>query len=288
MNRAIDLSRAFLKDQPASAARVLDQLPPADVAAFIAGLDEAEVAGVLARMQPAQAARVLEQIEPQQAVAVLRLAPAYAQTLMLRALSPVTQQVILKAAPRRQAAALSRHLTFDAATVGAWMEVPGATFSPQTRVADSLATLRGQGARLLSNIFVVEDGNRFAGMASLDRLLAAQDDALLQDIMERNMTTIAPQATLASVVALPAWDSTLALPVVDQRRRLLGCLRFESLREGLDIQHGVEGSLKLNLVVMHMAQALLISLSGLLQIAATEPGLSRLSAEAEPRPRSVP
>jgi Mg/Co/Ni transporter MgtE len=288
MNRAVELSKAFLKDQPASAARVLDQLPAGDVAAFVADLDESQVAQVLAQMQPAQAARVLEQLEPEKAAALLRQAPAHAQTLLMRAVSPAAQQVILKSAPRRQAAALSRHLAFDPVTVGAWMEVPGATFSPQTRVDDCLATLRGLGQRLSSNVYVVDGEQHLLGVAALERLLAATDETLLEEIMQRDVTPTVPQATLASIVALVAWDSTLALPVVDQRRRLVGSLRFESLREGLDIQHGASGSLHFNLVAMHMAEAFLVSLSGLLQVAATEPGLSRLSGEAEPRQRSAP
>jgi magnesium transporter len=239
-------------------------------------------------MQPASAARVLEQLEPEKAAALLRQAPAYAQTLLMRAVSPAAQQVILKAAPRRQAAALSRHLTFDPASVGAWMEVPGATFPPATRVADCLETLRGLGQRLSSHVHVVDGEQRLLGVAALERLLAAEDETLLEEIMQRDIASTVPQATLASIVALAAWDSTLALPVVDQRRRLVGSLRFESLREGLDIQHGAAGRLQLNLVAMHMAEAFLVSLSGLLQVAATEPGLSRLAGEAESRPRSTP
>lgn len=287
MNRAVELSKAFLKDQPASAARVLDQLSPVDVAAFVADLDEQQVAAVLAQMQPAQSAQVIEQLTPEKAAAVLRQAPAHAQTLLMRAVSPAVQQAILKAAPRRQAAALSRHLSFDPATVGAWMEAPGATFSPQTRVADCLATLRGLGRGLTSNVYVIDGEQHLLGVAALEHLLAAADESLLEEIMQRDITPTMPQATLASIVALEAWDSILALPVVDQRRRLVGSLRFESLREGLDIQHGTSGSLRLNLVAMHMAEAFLVSLSGLLQVAATEPGLSRLSGEAEPRPRSA-
>jgi magnesium transporter len=288
MNRAVELSRGFLKDQPASAARVLDQLQAVDVAAFVKDLAEAEVANVLARMQPAQAARVLQELPPRKAAALLHQAPAYARTLVMRAIDPTAQQAILKAAPRRQAAALSRHITFDPSTVGAWMEVPGATFPPRTRVDDCLATLRGLGQRLSSNVYVIDGEQRLLGVATLEHLLAATDEALLEEVMRRDIAPTVPQASLASIVSLEAWDSILALPVVDQRRRLIGSLRFESLREGLDIQHGASGRLHFNLVAMHMVEAFLVSLSGLLQVAATEPGLSRLSGEAETRPRSAP
>ncbi len=287
MTRAAEISRAFLRNQPASAARALDHVSPADVAAFIAPLAEAEVAEVLVRMQPPRAAAILEQLDPAKAAALLVQAPAYARAMMMRALPQPTQQAVLRAAPRRQAATLSRYLTYDPGSVGAWMDAPGATFPPEVTVGHCLAQLRGLGSRLGSNVFVVDEERRLLGSVELDTLLAAEDAQTLGDIMQRDPFTIAPQASLASAVSLEAWDSKLALPVV-QRRRLVGSLRFDSLREALDIHHGAAGGLGLNLVTLHMAQAFLVSLSGLIQVAAREPSLSRLSKAGESREGRAP
>jgi Mg/Co/Ni transporter MgtE len=282
MTKAAEISRAFLRSQPASAARALDNVASADVAAFVAPLDEAEVAAVLAHMQSSRAAAVLEELPAEKAAALLNQAPSHVRALLMRGLPPERQQAVLRAAPRRQAAALSRYLTYDPGTVGAWMDAPGAIFAAETTVAACLEQLRGLGNRLGSSAFVVDEERRLLGSVELNQLLAAGDAETLGDIMQRDVTSIVPQASLASVVALEAWDSTLALPVVE-RRRLVGSLRFDSLREGLDIHHGGTGGLRVNVVALHMAQALLVSLSGLLQVATREPGLSRLSGNAEQR-----
>lgn len=283
MSRAAELSRSFVKTQPARAARALDQVPAGDVAAFFASIGEAEAAAVLAHMQPTHAAAVLEASAPQKSASILREAPAYVRALLIRALPAAAQQSIIKAAPRRQGAALSRFLSYDPGTVGAWMDAPGATFAPDTQVGDCLRELRRLGSRLSPSLFVIDKDRRLLGTVELEALLAAADDETVQHIMQRGVVTIAPQASLASVVSLEAWDSTLALPVTDSRRRLVGSLRFDALREGLDVQHAKPGELHLNMVLMHMAQALLVSLSGMLQVAATEPRLSRLSGETEQR-----
>ena len=136
MSRAAELSRSFLKAQPVRAARALDQIPAADVAAFFASLGEAEVAEVISRMQPSHAAAVLEASTPEKSASILHQAPAYARALLMRALPEAAQKSIIKAAPRRQAAALSRYLSYDPGTVGAWMEAPSATFAPDTRVGE--------------------------------------------------------------------------------------------------------------------------------------------------------
>lgn len=282
MTRAAEISRTFLRNQPASAARALDSVASVDVAAFVAPLEEAEVAEVLAHMQSSRAAAVLEELPPEKTAALLNEAPSHVRALLMRGLPPERQQAVLRAAPRRQAAALSRYLTYDPGTVGAWMDAPGAIFAPGTTVAACLEQLRGLGNRLGSSAFVVDAERHLLGTVELNQLLAAEDEETLGDIMQRDVTSIVPQASLASVVALEAWDSTLALPVVE-RRRLVGSLRFDSLREGLAIHHGAAGGLGVNVVALHIAQALLVSLSGLLQVATREPGLSRLSGNAERR-----
>ena len=251
------------------------------MAAFFASLAVEEVAEVISRMQPSHAAAVLEASPPERCAAFLQHAPAYTRALLMRALPQPVQKAVIKAAPRRQAAALSRYLSYDPDTVGAWMDAPSATFTPDTRVGDCLRELRRLGNRLSSSLFVIDRDRRLLGAVELDTLLAAGDDEAVQRIMQREVATIAPQASLASVVSLEAWDSTLALPVTDSRRRLVGSLRFDALREGLDVQHAKPGELRLNMVFMHMTQALLVSLSGLLQVAATEPRLSLLSGDTD-------
>lgn len=280
MNRAAELSKAFVETQPVSAARTLDLVPSADAAAFLGSLAEPEAAVVIARMQPPRAAAILESLPPVKAAALLHHAPAHVRSVLMRALPPPIQQAILKAVPRRQAAVLSRYLSYDPGTVGAWMDVPSATLLPDTTVRDCLRQLRSLGNRLNSSLFVTDGERQLLGTVELDTLLAAEDEEPVESIMRRDISSVSPQATLASVVSLEAWDSTLALPVTD-RRRLVGSLRFDSLREGLVIDQGASGGLQLNAVVMNMVQAFLISLSGLLQVATTEPVLSRLKSDPE-------
>ena len=136
-----------MDSQPASAARALDQVSSVDAAAFVSSLTKAEdeVAEVIARMQPPRAAALLGQLAPELAAALLHRTPAHARSVLMRALSAPVQQAILKAAPRRQGAALARYLAYDPGTVGAWMDAPSATFSPDVPVADCLSQLRRSG-----------------------------------------------------------------------------------------------------------------------------------------------
>ncbi len=281
MNRATELSIAFLESHPDGAARVLDGIRAEDAAAFVEEVPEASVASVLALMQPARAAAVLERASPGKAASLLSETPAHARTQLLRALSEATRNSALAALPKKQAAAMRRYLAYGQGTVGAWMDSPNTTFSADTRVDDCLRRVRELGRRLGSFVFVIDADRRLRGTVHVDRLLAAGDDVLLGDLMAREVAPLSPQASLSSVITLRAWDAALSLPVTDRSQRLVGVLHFDSLREGLIVDRGPSGGFQVNVMLMHLAQAFLVSLSGLMNVATAQPASSRLDNGVE-------
>ncbi len=279
MNRAAELSIAFLVSQPAGAARVLDQISVDEAAAFIANAPDAAVAGVLGFMQPARAAALLERCPPEKAAVLLSQTAAHTRTLLLRTLPEATRDAALAALPRREAAAMRRYLSYSPGTVGAWMEAPKVTFAPDTTVGECLGRLRQLGSdRLGSCVFVVGPERRLLGTVDVDVLLGGEDRDLLEDRMRRDLAPLSPQAALGSTLSLPAWDASLLLPVVDRSRRLIGVLHFESLREGLVVDRSAAGSLPFNILLMHLSHALFVSLLGLLHVATTEPVPTRIGS----------
>ncbi len=281
MDDAAELSIAYLRRHPAGAARALSQIAPQDAAAFATGAPDSTIALALGHMQPASAVRVLEHCEPETAAALLLEMTGSAQAAVLRALSNAVRGQVLNAMPKRKAAAMRRLLAHAAGSVGAWMEATQATFRPETTVADCLQRVRSLPSRLGGIVYLTDDNARLRGSVDIDDVLAAADTTALGDLTQRKTRTLHPQASLSSVMALSDWDSALSLPVVDRGRRLLGVLSFESLREGLAADRAETPGWQFNVLLLHVAQAFLVSLSGLLQVAATEHGLSRLTTDED-------
>jgi magnesium transporter len=196
--------------------------------------------------------------------------------LLLRLLAEATRDAALATLPRREAAAMRRYLAYSPGSVGAWMEAPKATHAPHTTVGECVARLRQLGDRPGPTLFVVASERRLLGAIDLDALLGTADGMLLEEVMRRDLATLSPQASLASILTLPAWDAALTLPVNDRSRRLVGVLQFESLREGLAVDRGEAAGLAVGMVLMHLAQALFVSVQGLLQVAATAPAPTRI------------
>ncbi|MEO7318119.1 MAG: CBS domain-containing protein, partial [Chthoniobacteraceae bacterium] len=89
--------------------------------------------------------------------------------------------------------------------------------------ADALALIRehGIGERIIY-FYVVDGDERLVGVLPTRRLLTAALDARLGDIMVRRVVAIPKTATLIDACDLFVMHKFFALPVVDEKRRVVG------------------------------------------------------------------
>ena len=282
MNRAEELSIAFLKTQPEGAARVLEQLPSKEAASFISEAPVPESVAVLGRMQRARAADVLSHCEPERAVVLLTQIDSHARSLLLRALPTNARDAMLAAAPKRQASMLRRHLDTNPNAVGAWMDAPKATFTPDSQVGACLDQIR----RLGSQTRFRHLRDRRCPAAHRNELISKRccsprDSAPLSGLMQRDPPTLSQHASISSVASLPAWDTMLTMPVTDRHDRLIGVLHFDSVREGMTSEVTSTAGVDANIVLLHLMQTFLVCLSGLLNTALTKSDIMRMSPTRE-------
>jgi len=90
-------------------------------------------------------------------------------------------------------------------------------------VGDALASLRGQalGERIVY-FYVIDADGTLAGVVPTRRLLMSPPDALVADVMVRDVVTLPDTATLQDAADLFLQHRLLALPVVDAGGRLEG------------------------------------------------------------------
>lgn len=277
MDKATEFSLAFLQSQPSGAARVLDTVASDDAAALLADASPPSAAGALAHMQATRAAAILRILPPKRTAELLLQMPANARSVILRALPEETTNTVLETVSSRQRAAIRRYLAYAPGTVGVWMDAPHAAFVPETTVADCLRQVRALGQRAGFLVCVIDTERRLRGCVAIDRLLGASDAATLDDIMQRDVVRLSPQAPLTTVVSLAAWDVTLSMPVVDRGRRLVGVLNFDSVREGLVTDRAAASGLPVNRLVVQIAEAYLVCLSGMLHVTTAPSDPTRLA-----------
>ena len=116
--------------------------------------------------------------------------------------------------------ATGRHCVRSVATA-----LPGAT------VRETIDGLLGHRFDCLEHVHVLDAGGRLIGLVPLIRLLAAQEDSRLEDIMEADPPTAGRTLSQDKLVMLARRHRIAAPPVVDREGRLLGCVPPDAVIE---------------------------------------------------------
>lgn len=229
------LTRAFLSNQPAAAARAIEDLPAPAAAAFLAECPAEIVAPVMIELHDETGARLLAMMGEAAAVRVLRAMPANEIAFLLRLVEAAKQEVLLDGLAKRAAGRVRDHLSYPMDRLGAWTASDMLTFDPEKSVADALARLRSAATPAEDPVFLVGAGRRYRGAASLRDLLRAQPGRRLGGLALDDLPPLYDQAPVVSVADLKIWEVHNRVPVVDRGERFVGVLTEQALRRAIDL-----------------------------------------------------
>ncbi len=78
-------------------------------------------------------------------------------------------------------------------------------------------------------VYVVDDKDRIVGVVSLKELLEAPANALVRDIMNRDVISVRDDATKEDAIEIMRRYDLLSLPVVDEEERLIGIISIDDV-----------------------------------------------------------
>ena len=241
MNPYSRLSAVVLKNQPATAARVLENFPPEDVARFLAAASPATAAGVVRHFTPGFAAACLVALQPATACRVLEPLPQDLQVMLLRQLGREEREPLLREMPADHAASLQRLLPYPDGTAGALMEAPLARVPEELPVRDALKRIKRNRRGMKFYLYATNAVGQLTGVLTLHELINAPPNGTISQVMHRHVVSLSPGVSIRAVLDSPYWQEYHALPVTDGDRVLLGVIRQKSLRrfEEQAVQTGV-------------------------------------------------
>ncbi|QCB93031.1 magnesium transporter MgtE N-terminal domain-containing protein [Cellulomonas shaoxiangyii] len=197
-------------------ADVLEELPEDDQVAILRALELPRAADVLEAMQPDDAADLLGEL-PQEQVAQL-----------LELMEP------------DEAKDVRRLLAYEDNTAGGLMTTEPVILGPETSIAAALAHVRRQDLNpaLASLVFVARPPletptGRFIGVVHLQRMLREAPHESIGQIVDTDIEPVSADAPLLTVTRRLATYNLLALPVVDEQRRLLGAVSVDDVLDHL-------------------------------------------------------
>jgi len=211
--RRLEVATALADERLAD---VLEELPEDDQVEVLSSLERRRAADILEAMQPDDAADLLGDLPDEQAAELLSL------------MEP------------EEARDVRRLLAYDDYTAGGLMTTEPVIVGPETSIATALAIVRREDLTpaLASMVFVVRQPletptGRFLGVAHLQRLLREAPHTPVGTILDTGVECIGPHVHLAKVSRVMATYNTLAIPVVDADKRLLGAISIDDVLDHL-------------------------------------------------------
>lgn len=227
------LSRQFCERHPAEAAAVLMRLAPEAAAAFLTTLAPADATRLLQHLLPAQGAAILSQLPPELLPAILVRLDLTEAAGLLRPLTAARREALMAALPAPQRERLARAVGFPPDTVGSLLTAPPLALLEEWTVKFSLREYKRLVQTPVTELPVVDQQQRLAGTVSLHRLLTERDDLRIGTLVDGTLPVLPADAPLGSLAQHPVWDRSIAAPVIDLDRKLLGVLHHAALRKYL-------------------------------------------------------
>jgi magnesium transporter len=238
MDLETSLASDLLRAHPLAAAQAFERLPAAEVAALLEELEVEPGTEALQRMTNHAATSVVSELGEPTRSQVFEMLPTETAAMLLRALEASIRERVLAALPERRAGQLRSLLAFPEGTAGSLMDPEVLALPQDLNVEEAVERVRQAASEARYNVYVVDRDRALVGVLNLRELLMARPDASLTSLMKLAVHRIPARADRRALVSHPGWREVHALPVVDERGRYLGAIRYRTLRR---VEEGLRG-----------------------------------------------
>jgi CBS domain-containing protein len=195
---------------PELEADVFEELHEELASRLLGARTDADIAAVLARMRADDAADAVAELPQSRRQPVLNLLPPGQRTKVLTLLG------------------------FNPASAGGLMGVDFVAVSLHTSAQEALAAVAGAAAmqpEALTSVHVLDRGGRLAGVVRLVELVQADQSAAIADIYDDDPVRVGAGTDVADVAVLMSDYNLITVPVVDERRTMIGIITVDDVLE---------------------------------------------------------
>lgn len=228
----LNISNKLLENMhPADLADIVEDLGPADREAIFENIDSEVAADALSEVDPDIQASILESLETEKAADIVEeMAPDEAADV-LAGLEEETSHDILEEMEHEPKSEVSELMEFEEDTAGGMMNTEYVALPPDATVADAIAALKANEELLesLNTIFLVDGCEQLKGSVPLARLFLHEGAKPLHELASETLIEVAVTEQREQVTELFDKYNLLALPVVDEQRKLAGVITADDV-----------------------------------------------------------
>ena len=201
--------------------RLLSKETAADV---FANFEAPEQERIINSITDSELAGIMEELYVDDAVDIVGELPANVVKRVMRAATPQTRNLI------------NQYLRYPENSAGSIMTAEFVDLKKYMSVKESIARIRriGEDKETIYVCFVIAADRRLEGIVTVKDLLLSNDDTIIEDLMETNVVFASTTEDQESVSAKFADYDLMALPVVDNERRLVGIVTVDDVMDVME------------------------------------------------------
>lgn len=216
---------------PADIAEIISQVSHKEGATFFKDLDVDVAAEALSELQPDVQAAIISDMDRERASDIIEMMPPDEAADVLSDLPVDKAKEILENIDEEEAEDIQELLSHEEDTAGGLMTNEFIAYTPDTTVREAIERFRQDALDIetVYYIYIVDQGEKLIGVASLREILLADPDSRLSEIMETKLKTVAPGEDEMAVAEIISKYNLVALPVVDSEGALLGIVTIDDV-----------------------------------------------------------
>ncbi len=225
------LREGLLEFHPADVADLLAAIPREDRIPVLEQLHEDQLGGVLSylgggvlrmaltRLPPSKIAQALDSLEPDDSARLLSFLPEERRLPVLNRMSA------------KDAAAARGLLAWEPGTAGRLMTDRFVKVGPDWTVAETMAHLRKIDPEVatVADLYAVSEKGRLVGVMSLRKLLPAEPERRVWELMTHDVISVSPTTPQEEVARLVSKYGFNAMPVVSEDGKALGVVTVDDV-----------------------------------------------------------
>jgi Mg/Co/Ni transporter MgtE len=216
---------------PSDIADILEELAPAERQALFISLDEEVAAEALEEVKPRMQQSLIESLDSEQIAGIVEEMDPGAAADLLSELTDERSEAILEEMDPEERQEVEDLLEFSGNSAAGRM-TPEYIALPTTAVVDqainALRDFEGD-IEMITDIYLLDEEERIAGLVPLVRLLLAKADASLDKLPHGHIVTCNVDANGRKVAELFDKYNLHSLPVVDHEGKLVGVIHAEQV-----------------------------------------------------------
>jgi magnesium transporter len=230
----VDTSK-FAEAHPADLADIIEDLGTEERLSLLGALDFATAAAALQEIEMRIRVQIAETLETPLLAKIISEMEMDEAVDLLDEISPDVRTAVYSALPAEQVSELKELSRLSVYSAGSIMNTNFIFAREHQTTGEVMTIVRAESkqAELLYYVYVVDAEEKLKGIVTLRQLLSEKPDTLIADIMTENPVSVEIDTNIKRVAQIFFKYDFLAVPVVDEERRIQGIISSRDAMESV-------------------------------------------------------